>query len=83
MNLTATALRFLPNAKSETRLKLRKQRVFCDIKRHHQTLMSMHRNAVDNRDLLKQASAALVYLGIFSTFAAVSLIVCVIWLLIW
>jgi hypothetical protein len=31
----------------------------------------------------EQASAALVYLGIVTTFAVVSLIICVIWLLIW
>ena len=35
------------------------------------------------RHLIEQAGVALVYLGIFATFAAVSLIGCVIWLLIW
>jgi hypothetical protein len=35
------------------------------------------------RRLIDQASVALVYLGIVATFAAVSLIGCVIWLLIW
>jgi hypothetical protein len=33
--------------------------------------------------MLEQASAALVYLGIISTFAAVTLIGCIVWLLIW
>ena len=45
--------------------------------------MSMLRNASANRRLFEQASAALVYLGIVATFAVVSLIICVIWLLIW
>jgi hypothetical protein len=45
--------------------------------------MSMLRNASANRRLFEQASAALVYLGIVTTFAVVSLIICVIWLLIW
>jgi hypothetical protein len=36
-----------------------------------------------NRHMLERASAALIYLGIISTFAAVSLIGCMIWLLIW
>jgi hypothetical protein len=45
--------------------------------------MSMLPNALHNRKLLDQATAALVYLGIVTTFAAVSLIVCVIWLLVW
>ena len=45
--------------------------------------MSMLRNASVNRRLFEQASAALVYLGIVATFAVVSLIICVIWLLIW
>lgn len=35
------------------------------------------------RHMLERASAALVYLAIISTFAAVSLIGCIIWLLIW
>ena len=35
------------------------------------------------RWLVEQASVALVYLGIVAAFAAVSLIGCVIWLLIW
>jgi hypothetical protein len=35
------------------------------------------------RRLIDLASVALVYLGIVATFAAVSLIGCVIWLLIW
>ena len=34
------------------------------------------------RQLIEQASSALVYLGIVATFAVVSLIGCVIWLLI-
>jgi hypothetical protein len=45
--------------------------------------MSMLRNASANRRLFEQANAALVYLGIVTTFAVVSLIICVIWLLIW
>ena len=45
--------------------------------------MPMLRNASINRRLFEQASAALVYLGIVTTFAVVSLIICVIWLLIW
>ena len=45
--------------------------------------MSMLRNASVNRRLFEQASAALVYLGIVTTFAVMSLIICVIWLLIW
>jgi len=45
--------------------------------------MSMLRNASVNRRLFEQASAALVYLGIVTTFAVVSLIICVIWLVIW
>jgi hypothetical protein len=32
---------------------------------------------------MELASVALVYIGIVATFAAVSLIACVIWLLIW
>jgi hypothetical protein len=35
------------------------------------------------RHLLERASAALIYLAIVSTFAAVSFIGCMIWLLIW
>ena len=35
------------------------------------------------RHMLERASAALIYLGIVSTFAAVTLIGCMIWLLIW
>ena|SRR5438105_4161490 len=35
------------------------------------------------RHLIEQAGVVLVYLGIVATFAAVSLIACVIWLLIW
>jgi hypothetical protein len=35
------------------------------------------------RHLMEQASVALVYIGIVATFAAFSLIACVIWLLIW
>jgi hypothetical protein len=35
------------------------------------------------RHMLERASAALIYLGIVSTFAAVTLIDCMIWLLIW
>ena len=34
------------------------------------------------RHLVEQVSVALVYLGIVATFAAVSLIACVIWLVI-
>jgi hypothetical protein len=34
------------------------------------------------RHLIKQAGVALVYLGIVATFAVVTLIACVIWLLI-
>ena len=45
--------------------------------------MSMLRNATVNRWLFEQATAVLVYLGIVTTFAVVSLIICVIWLLIW
>jgi hypothetical protein len=45
--------------------------------------MSMLPNAAHNRQLLEQAKAVVVYLGIVTTFAAVSLIFCVIWLLIW
>jgi hypothetical protein len=45
--------------------------------------MSMLRNATVSRRLFEQASVALVYLGIITTFASVSLIICVIWLLIW
>ena len=41
------------------------------------------RNATVNRRLFEQATAVLVYLGIVVTFAVVSLIICVIWLLIW
>jgi hypothetical protein len=33
--------------------------------------------------MLEQANAALVYLGIISTFAAVTLIGCMIYLLVW
>jgi hypothetical protein len=40
-------------------------------------------NAAHSRQLLELARAGLVYLGILATFAAVSLIACVIWLLIW
>ena len=35
------------------------------------------------RHLIEQAGVALVYLGIVATFAAFSLIACMIWLLIW
>jgi hypothetical protein len=45
--------------------------------------MSMLRNVTVNRRLFEQATAVLVYLGIFTTFAVVSLVICVIWLLIW
>jgi len=37
---------------------------------------------VQRRQLIEQASGALVYLGIVAIFAVVSLIACVIWLLI-
>jgi hypothetical protein len=33
--------------------------------------------------LMEQANVALVYLGIVGIFVAVSLIICMIWLLIW
>jgi len=45
--------------------------------------MSILRNASINRRLFEQASAALIYLGIVTVFTVVSLIICVIWLLIW
>jgi hypothetical protein len=45
--------------------------------------MSMLRNVTHNRHLLEQASTTVVYLGIAATFAVASMIVCVIWLLIW
>jgi hypothetical protein len=45
--------------------------------------MSMPPNASHNRQILEQATAALVYLGIVTTFAAVTLILCAIWLLVW
>jgi len=45
--------------------------------------MSMLRNASVNQRLFEQASAVLVYLGIVTTFAVVSLIICAIWLLVW
>jgi hypothetical protein len=45
--------------------------------------MSMLRNVSVNRRLFEQASAALVYAGIATTFAVASSIMCVIWLLIW
>ena len=45
--------------------------------------MSMLRNVAHNRHLIEQAGSALVYLGIATTFAVASLIVCAIWLLIW
>jgi hypothetical protein len=35
------------------------------------------------RHLIEQAGVALVYLGIVATFAVVTLVSCVIWLLIW
>jgi hypothetical protein len=35
------------------------------------------------RHIKKQASVALVYLGIVATFAVVTLIACLFWLLIW
>jgi hypothetical protein len=35
------------------------------------------------RYLIEQAGVVLVYLGIVATFAAFSLVACVIWLLIW
>ena len=43
--------------------------------------MSMLPNAAHSRQLLEQARAGLVYLGILAIFAAVSLIAYVIWLL--
>jgi hypothetical protein len=45
--------------------------------------MSILPIASHKRQLLEQARAALVYLGIVATFAAVSFIVCAIWLLVW
>jgi len=45
--------------------------------------ISMLRNATVNRRLFEQATAILVYLGIVTTFAVVSLVICAIWLLIW
>jgi uncharacterized membrane protein YphA (DoxX/SURF4 family) len=45
--------------------------------------MSMLRNAAHSRHLIEHAAAALVYLGILTTFAAVTLIICVFWLLVW
>jgi hypothetical protein len=45
--------------------------------------MSILPIASQKRQLLEQARAALVYLGIVTTFAAVSFIVCTIWLLVW
>lgn len=76
-------LRFLPYAKIEWRLKARGRRLFCDIALFGLLPMSMLRNASVNRRLFEQASAALVYLGIVTTFAVVTLIICLIWLLIW
>ena len=35
------------------------------------------------RHLIEQAGVALVYLGIVATFAAFTLVACLIWLLIW
>jgi flagellar motor component MotA len=35
------------------------------------------------RHIMEQAGVALVYLGIVATFAAVTLIACLFWLLIW
>jgi hypothetical protein len=45
--------------------------------------MSMLPNASHNRELLEQATAAVVYLGIVTAFASVTVIVCAIWLLVW
>jgi hypothetical protein len=42
----------------------------------------MFQGTAHNRHLIEQATAALVYLGIVTTFAVVTAIVCVIWLLI-
>ena len=47
------------------------------------TLMSITQNTTHNRRLLELARAALVYLGIVTTFAVVTLVACGIWLLIW
>jgi hypothetical protein len=41
------------------------------------------RQYMARQHMLERASAALIYLGIVSTFAAVTLIGCMIWLLIW
>jgi hypothetical protein len=35
------------------------------------------------RHMMEQAGVALVYLGIVATFAAVTLIACLFWLLVW
>jgi len=65
-------------------LKVPERRVFFDIELlFGLPQMSMLRNATANRRLFEQASAVLAYLGIATTFAAVSLIMCAIWLLIW
>jgi hypothetical protein len=45
--------------------------------------MSMLPNASPKRQLPEQVTAVLVYLGIVTTFATVSLILCTIWLLVW
>lgn len=45
--------------------------------------MSMLTKTAHNHKRLEKAKAALVYLGIVMTFAGVSAIVCLVWLLIW
>jgi hypothetical protein len=45
--------------------------------------MSMLRNPAHNHHLVEQATTALTYLGIFTAFAAVSVIACAVWLVIW
>ena len=45
--------------------------------------MSMLLNTVHNHHLAERIGAALVYLGIVTTFTAATLILCVAWLLVW
>ena len=35
------------------------------------------------RHLIEEARVALVYVGIFATFAVVTFITCIVWLLVW
>jgi hypothetical protein len=76
-------LRFLPYGKIEWRLKVRGQRLFSTLGAVGLPQMSMLPNVSVNRRLSEQVSTALVYLGIVTTFAVASLIICAIWLLIW